>query len=181
MDRRALRTPDPMGRCDERFVAALVEVLAAQEDASTGTRSRVLVQARRLVAERFGDGVVPIPSRSTFYRLVRELTQGKHAFSAATTRRSQARRPEAPFTPTAAARPGEVVQIDTTPLDVLAVLDDGITGRVELTIAVDVATRTICAAVLRPAVRLPKTTSMQFKRHVSTRGGLRRVGPVCVR
>jgi hypothetical protein len=50
-----------------------------------------------------------------------------------------------------AARPGEVIQIDTTPLDVLAVLDDGVTGRVELTIAVDVATRTMCAAVLRPA------------------------------
>jgi hypothetical protein len=33
----------------------------------------------------------------------------------------------------------------------LAVLDDGVTGRVDLTIAVDVATRTICAGVLRPA------------------------------
>lgn len=49
-------------------------------------------------------------------------------------RRSQARRPEAPFTPTMAARPGGVVQIDTTPLDELAVLDDGVTGRVELTL-----------------------------------------------
>jgi hypothetical protein len=29
-----------------------------------------------------------------------------------------------------AARPGEVVQIDTTPLDVLAILDDGVTARV---------------------------------------------------
>src|SRR2546430_5823292 len=37
------------------------------------------------------------------------------------------------------------------PLDVLAILDDGVTGRVELSIAVDVATRTICAAILRPA------------------------------
>ncbi|MFA7754504.1 hypothetical protein V5F01_12845 [Streptomyces sp. NRRL B-2790] len=43
------------------------------------------------------------------------------------------------------------MQIDTTPLDVLAILDDGVTGRVELTIAVDVASRTICAAILRPA------------------------------
>ncbi|MEV0987816.1 hypothetical protein [Streptomyces sp. NPDC049949] len=33
----------------------------------------------------------------------------------------------------------------------LAILDDGVTGRVELSIAVDVASRTICAAVLRPA------------------------------
>ena len=54
------------------------------------------------------------------------------------------------FTATIAARPGEQVQIDGTPLDVMAVMDDGVTGRPELVAAVDVATRTICAAVLRP-------------------------------
>jgi hypothetical protein len=42
------------------------------------------------------------------------------------------------------------VQFDSTPLDVIAVLDDGVTGRVELTACVDVATRTLAAAVLRP-------------------------------
>lgn len=40
--------------------------------------------------------------------------------------------------------------LDSTPLDVLAVLDDGVTGRAELSIALDVATRSICAALLRP-------------------------------
>lgn len=40
--------------------------------------------------------------------------------------------------------------MDSTPLDVLAVLADGVTGRPELTIALDVATRSVCAAVLRP-------------------------------
>jgi hypothetical protein len=58
------------GRADERFVAAVVEVLAAQESMSTGTRSRVLRQVQRLLAERDGEGVVPIPSRASFYRLV---------------------------------------------------------------------------------------------------------------
>jgi hypothetical protein len=32
----------------------------------------------------------------------------------------------------------------------MAVLDDGVVGRVELTACVDVATRTLCDAVLRP-------------------------------
>ncbi|WP_328737825.1 Mu transposase C-terminal domain-containing protein [Streptomyces bobili] len=141
----------PGAHADERLVAVMVEVLAAQESLSTGTRSRVIRQVERLVAERHGQGVVEIPSRATFYRLIKALDEGKHSFGAATTRRSQGRRPQEPFTPTMAVRPGEVVQIDTTPLDVLAVLDDGVTGRVELSIAVDVASRTICAAVLRPA------------------------------
>ncbi|WEP00719.1 hypothetical protein A6P39_044235 (plasmid) [Streptomyces sp. FXJ1.172] len=42
------------------------------------------------------------------------------------------------------------MQIDTTRLDIMAVLEDGSLGRPELTIAVDVATRSILAAVLRP-------------------------------
>jgi len=42
------------------------------------------------------------------------------------------------------------VQIDSTPIDVLVLLDNGVAVRADLTIAVDVAARTICAAVLRP-------------------------------
>ncbi|MGP4105145.1 Mu transposase C-terminal domain-containing protein [Nonomuraea sp. KM90] len=151
VDGRTLRTPEPTGRCDERFVAVVEEVLAAQETATTGTKTRAFRRVQKLLVERFGEGIVPVPSRATFYRLLRELERGRHPFGSATTRRSQARRPEAPFTPTAASRPGELVQIDTTPLDVLVVLDDGVIGRAELTIVVDVASRTICAAVLRPA------------------------------
>jgi hypothetical protein len=52
-----------------------------------------------------------------------------------------------------AAAPGEVVQIDSTPLDVLVLLDDGVAGRVELTGMIDVATRVVPAAVLRPTTR----------------------------
>jgi hypothetical protein len=52
-----------------------------------------------------------------------------------------------------AAAPGEVVQIDSTPLDVLVLLDDGVPGRVELTGMIDVATRVVPAAVLRPSTR----------------------------
>ncbi|WP_246112104.1 hypothetical protein [Streptomyces hawaiiensis] len=40
--------------------------------------------------------------------------------------------------------------LDSTPLDVLVVLAEGVTGSVELSIALDVATRSICAAVVRP-------------------------------
>ena len=68
----------------------------------------------------------------------------------ASTRRSLAGRPEGMFGSLPAAAPGEVVQIDSTPLDVLVLLDDGVPGRVELTGMIDVATRVVPAAVLRP-------------------------------
>ena len=80
----------------------------------------------------------------------RAVGTGRHTFGSAVTRRQTANRPPGVFTPTHAARPGEQVQIDSTPIDVMVLLDDGVPVRADLTIAVDVATRTICAAVLRP-------------------------------
>jgi transposase InsO family protein len=45
------------------------------------------------------------------------------------------------------------MEIDSTPLDVLVLLDDGVPGRVQLTGLIDVATRTVPAAVIRPTTK----------------------------
>jgi putative transposase len=150
VDQRAIKQGSPTGRVDERVVTAARRALAEQTDTSTGTRSRVRRRTEQLLAETHGPGVVAMPAASTFYRLLAALEGGGHPFGAATTRRSLANRPDGPFGSVLAVRPGQLVQIDTTPLDVLAVLDDGVTGRVELTTLLDLATRTLCAAVLRP-------------------------------
>ncbi|WP_328466526.1 Mu transposase C-terminal domain-containing protein [Actinoplanes sp. NBC_00393] len=102
------------------------------------------------VEQIHGPGVVPLPGRTAFYQLVDRLSEGRHTFGSAVTRRQMANRPAGPFTPTFAYRPGEQVQIDSTPIDVMVLLDDGLPVRADLTLAVDVATRTIGAAVLRP-------------------------------
>jgi transposase InsO family protein len=151
VDRRAVRTWDPAGRADARLVSAIRDVIDAQTGTSTGTRLRLIQRAVAAVEAAHGPGVVPLPSRSTLYKLVDVLAAGRHTFGSAVTRRQTANRPQGMFSPAHAARPGEQVQIDSTPIDVLVLLDDGIPVRADLTIAVDVATRTICAAVLRPA------------------------------
>ncbi|MFD8964437.1 Mu transposase C-terminal domain-containing protein [Streptomyces sp. NPDC059568] len=150
VDQRTARLADTTGRADARLVAAVEEVVAEQTTASTGTRSRLIRRVIKRVEETYGPGMVPIPSRSTLYKLVDRLSSGRHTFGSAITRRQTANRPQKTFTPTFAARPGEQVQVDSTPLDVMVVLDSGQTAHADLTIAVDVATRTICAAVLRP-------------------------------
>jgi hypothetical protein len=43
--------------------------------------------------------------------------------------------------------------MDSAPLDVLVRLDDGVAGRIDLTGMIDVATRTVTAAVLRPTTK----------------------------
>ncbi|OCC07513.1 Integrase core domain protein [Streptomyces sp. PTY087I2] len=150
VDQRTTQTWEATGRADERLVAAVQEALEAETNISTGTRSRLIRRVVKLVEATHGEGVVPLPSQRTFYKLVDALSTGRHTFGSAVTRRQTANRPQGPFTPTFADRPGEQVQIDSTPLDVMVVLDSGLTARADLTIAVDVATRTICAAVLRP-------------------------------
>ena len=150
VDHRYTRTAARFGRVDERVVEAISEAAGEQADASTGTRDRAWKRAKEILASRHPGEDIPLPSRATVYRVFSQVEGGRHTFGSAARRRSNANRPPAPFTATSAQRPGEIVQIDTTPLDVMAVLDDGVTGRPELTIAVDVATRTIGAAVLRP-------------------------------
>jgi putative transposase len=150
VDQRAAREWEATGRADARVVAAIREAIEAETSTSTGTRSRLIRRVTRAVEDAHGPGVVPLPGKTTFYRLIDVLSTGRHTFGSAVTRRQTASRPDGPFTPTTAARPGEQVQIDSTPLDVMVLLGNGVTARADLTIAVDVATRTICAAVLRP-------------------------------
>ncbi|UQA90524.1 transposase family protein [Streptomyces halobius] len=125
------------------------EVLEAGRGRSSGTLGRLRVYTERLLAERHGVGVVSLPSASTFNRLVHALADGHGLLGSARQRRWRSARPAPPFVPTTVMRPGELVMMDSTVLDAFVVLDDGVVERPELTIALDVATRSICAAVLR--------------------------------
>ncbi len=150
IDQRAARKWAATGRVDSRLVSAIRAVLDAETDTSTGTRSRLIRRVIKTVEADHGPGVVPLPGKTTFYKVIDAIATGRHTFGSAVTRRQTANRPQNMFTPSFAARPGEQVQIDSTPIDVLVLLDNGVPVRADLTIVIDVATRTICAAVLRP-------------------------------
>ncbi|CAL9676924.1 hypothetical protein SUDANB176_07860 (plasmid) [Streptomyces sp. enrichment culture] len=150
VDKRTVPTHGrhPTGYADERVVAAVLEALRRQRGRSKGTVKGLQVLVGQILEDTHGRGVVEMPSRSTFYRLVSVLADpaerpGRPARTATTPVRTSSSAP-------VVLRPGEQVQIDTTRLDIMAVLEDGSLGRPELTIAVDVATRSILAAVLRP-------------------------------
>ncbi|MFL6116950.1 MAG: transposase [Catenulispora sp.] len=151
VDRRLARRMRPAGRADERVVAAMRQAISETARASSRTAGFVIWRAREILAEAGYDGAVP--SNRTFYRLFGTLSHGRQVTGSASTRRSLAGRPEGMFGSLPAAAPGEVVQIDSTPLDVLVLLDDGVPGRVELTGMIDIATRVVPAAVLRPTTR----------------------------
>jgi putative transposase len=153
VDKRAVRPSTLTGRVDDRYVDALRRVVEQNVNWSTGTSIRLKRLVDKAVEGQYGAGVVPIPSQPTFNRLRARLREARHATGSARTRQTLANQPDGPFGTITATRPGEWMQIDSTPFDVAVRLDDDVTGRVELTALVDVQTRSIPAAVLRPTTK----------------------------
>jgi hypothetical protein len=145
----------PHGRADPAVAGAMRQAIAETAEDSTRTAAFVLRRTRQILAASDEQAAPEMPSERTLYRLFGRLQAGKHATGSARTRRSLAARPDAPFGRREANAPGEVMEIDSTQLDVLVRLADGVVGRVELTALVDVATRTVTAAVLRPTTKAP--------------------------
>ena len=164
VDRRATRAYPVAGRVDDRVVTAVQEAMTATTQASTVTRATLMRQVEQRLRDPAladdadgvdgGAGAPVMPSQATFYRLVEATEAGRGTFGSARTRRSLAQRPDGAHTLVTALRSGEMMEIDSTPLDVLVVLDDGSTDRAELTALVDIATRTLAAVVLRPSTKV---------------------------
>jgi len=152
-DHRTGKPVTPDGRADPAVAEAMRQAIAEAEQESSRTATYLFWRTGQILEAAHGRGAVELPSQRSLYRLLDKLSAGKHTTGSARTRRSLADRPDGPFGETDAWAPGEVMQMDSTPLDVLVRLDDGVSGRVDLTGMIDVATRTVTAAVLRPTTK----------------------------
>ncbi|MDG4795064.1 hypothetical protein [Micromonospora sp. WMMD1082] len=130
--------------------AVRAAVTGATDD-STRTGGDVWGRPRQILEQRH-HGLVAIPSPATSYRLVDKLAVGLHTTDSARPGPSAWRRPRRRRCPGLGVfAPGELMEMDSTPLAVL--LDDGTTRPVEATGVLDIAIRTVTAAVLRPGAR----------------------------
>ncbi|TQE15645.1 integrase [Streptomyces ipomoeae] len=153
VDGRLRKPATGMGRADPRVVDAIAKVAGSRTDEPTVSAQVLRRQVERLLVAEHGAGTVQMPSRATFYRLLEAVSTGQHLFGSARTRRSLGKQPKRMFGQLTAARPGEVMEIDSTPLDVMVIHDDGTVDRCELTGLIDLATRTLAAVVLRPSTK----------------------------
>ncbi|MFE7117062.1 Mu transposase C-terminal domain-containing protein [Streptomyces sp. NPDC057654] len=160
VDRRAARKRPEFGAVDARVVDAMRQAIDEGVDPSTRTASYLIWRTKEILRQtetetetEDGQTVPPWPSRATLYRLVEKLTAGTHTLGSAETRRSKAHTAGTTLGELTVSAPGEVMQIDSTPLDVMVRLDNGVVGKVELTGMIDVATRTPTALVLRPSTK----------------------------
>ncbi|KMS79939.1 integrase [Streptomyces leeuwenhoekii] len=157
-DGRAARKRPEFGTVDPRVVDAMRQAIKEGVDTSTRTASYLIWRTKEILTQaetgsEDEQAAASWPSRATLFRLVEKLTAGTHATGSAVTRRSKAHTAGAPFGELTVTAPGEVMQIDSTPLDVMVRLDNGVVGKVELTGMIDVATRTPTALVLRPSTK----------------------------
>ncbi|HEY8986369.1 MAG TPA: integrase [Streptomyces sp.] len=169
VDKRCTRKSTLHGRTDSRVVDLLLALHERQAKEQAATDARTLFKnLRRVVRARLGPAV-KVPKDPTLYALLKRL--GIDALQLRDpTRRRQDRlnRPAPPFGGTTATAPGELVQIDSTALDVKVLGDDGRPTQVELTAAIDVFTRSIIAAVLRPKTPGRRKTRLQTRALLST-------------
>ncbi|MFI7643411.1 hypothetical protein ACIBVN_55515, partial [Nonomuraea sp. NPDC049400] len=147
VDGRGADAQDPLARADQRVLdAVLAQHRVGEREDSTGGLNRFYRRLQDRLDAEHGPGVVKLPSSSTIARYVEQLLPGQYTFGRAPSRRSAAARPQRSYRAEEAVRPGQVVMIDATPLDVIAYDPIGdVTHKVHLVLAIDVATRTLLA------------------------------------
>jgi putative transposase len=147
VDGRGTDAQDPLARADQRVLdAILLQHRVGEREDSNGGLDRFHRRLQDRLDHEHGPGVVTLPSSSTIARYVEVLLPGQYTFGRAPSRRSAAARPQRSYRPDEAVRPGQVVMIDATPLDVIAYDPIGdVTHKVHLVLAIDVATRTLLA------------------------------------
>ena len=141
----------PFGRADQRVVAAMRAAIDEADGASSRTASFVLWRPR--AGPRGGRGRGRDAVAADVVPAVRQGEAGPAHDRVGADAPVAGQPARMGRSARCRAAPGELMQIDSTPLDVLVVLHDGIPGRVELTGMVDVATRSMTAAVLRPTTK----------------------------
>lgn len=127
VDHRSVRKRKEFGDAPDAVVAAMRQAIKEGVETSTRNGSYLIWRTGEILRENGGD-LAELPSRRTLYRLLDRLAAGTHATGSAVTRRSKAHGAAAPFGELTASAPGEVMQIDSTPLDVMVRFDDGVVG-----------------------------------------------------
>lgn len=153
VDRRTTtaRLSHPLAGADPRIIKAIMVQHDIEVDESTGDMNRFKRRVQNRLDAEHGKGELRLPAMTTFCRWVEVALPGGHTTGSAVTRRTTSNRPEDSYEAVTASRVGEVIMLDTTPLDVLCYdCIENITYTVELTIAIDVASRTILAWRFKP-------------------------------
>lgn len=176
------RAAEPMLRnAPEGLESVMRQVMAEAKTDSTKTAKTRIQQVRERFQETMGE---PLKThRSTLYRYFDLLDQDRMLSADAKTRGTFAQ-PNKPFVTRSAHRPGEVVELDATPLDFLVEVGDpdadgserGERRRLKMIAAIDVCTRLLLAWVIVDAKEVSSQhVAVLFARMLDPSGYLQRM------
>ena len=144
VDQRSLRGKGTSWRVNPRIREGILKLFAELEQGSNISMMTMMRKVERWTKTEYPEEEIEMPSQPTFNALLKSLDQGRGIFGSTKNRQSAANRPETPYRQFTASRPGEVVIIDSTPLDAFAI--DPVTFKwvqVQLTLAYDLYTRSM--------------------------------------
>ncbi|MER7408364.1 transposase [Streptomyces sp. NPDC000070] len=147
------------GFTDPRCLTAMQDVVARRAHESDVTIELIREEVEDLLHSRYdeelGDPAAVaalLPSRSTFYLRMKESGLADILDQPTRARAALASTPPLPHGGREAVlRPGQVTQVDTTPLRILARGDDGRPTSTEMTSLIDVASHSMCALMITPS------------------------------
>ena len=135
------------------------EAVAIRSRQSGGTIGSYYETVQDLITLRFKEELKDPEERkrlalpeSIFYKRMHELGLSDRVRGTTRQRASHASKPAPPYTPSVALQPGEVMQMDTTPLHIKALGDNGEVISAEATGLIDVATRSMAGFMIVPAI-----------------------------
>lgn len=147
------------GFTDPRCLTAMQEVVASRARESDVTIDLVREEVEDLLRSRYREefddpaaAAALMPSRSTFYLRMQESGLADVLAGVTRARSSLASAPPLPHGGREIVlRPGQVTQVDTTPLRILARGDDGQPTSTEMSTLIDVASHSMCALMITPS------------------------------
>jgi transposase InsO family protein len=146
---------NPQGHTDGRWLQVAEEIFTEYRDMSRPSGTAILLQIAARLDSRFGVGVVPMPSRATAFRRLREIDRLIPTLHGSRERnRDVAGRPDREYGHLRPTRPGEYMVLDTNSLDVFAL--DPFTLQwvnAELTVSMDAYSRCITGVRLTPTTK----------------------------
>ncbi|GAA1496051.1 Mu transposase C-terminal domain-containing protein [Paeniglutamicibacter kerguelensis] len=153
VDGRSNRRIDPFGNIDSRLYSMLAALVSGMKEESTPTREQLIATLRVDWIKKYPGELDKLPSNSTLRRKLDLMTAGRYTFGTAFNRRSNESVPKRFHDVRPAFAPGEEVQVDSTPMDVLVHGDSGNFFRPTLTTFIDKATHSILAAMVTDGVK----------------------------
>lgn len=141
LDKRMIAIADPLGNCPTEIRVAMQQVLSLRAEKSKVTDNELMRQIMAAVRRDHGADY-RFPTARTMRRYLAPMKAMYALHLSTKTLQGNALRPKRPFKPILTTRPFELVEIDSTPLDVFAISQiDGKPTHVTLTVAIDVYDR----------------------------------------